>query len=101
MANFQVFDPTTEAKEQALNYVPRPDSLRNLRIGLVENTKYNSDTLLLKIADILDVLGRLGLSADRAYLVMVNGEVVPQERHARWALGDNDELTVLPKPKVG
>jgi sulfur carrier protein ThiS len=48
-----------------------------------------------------DVLGRLGLSADRAYLVMVNGEVVPQERHARWALGDNDELTVLPKPKVG
>ena len=48
-----------------------------------------------------DVLGRLGLSADRAYLVLVNGKVVPQDRHARWALGDGDELTVLPKPKVG
>lgn len=48
-----------------------------------------------------DVLRRLGLSADRAYLVIVNGEVVPQDRHARWALSDDDELTVLPKPKVG
>jgi hypothetical protein len=54
MANFQVFDPTTEVKEQALAYVPRPESLRNLRIGLVENTKYNSDTLLLRIAAILE-----------------------------------------------
>lgn len=48
-----------------------------------------------------DVLGRLGLSADRSYLVLVNGEVVPEERHARWALSNDDELTVLPKPKVG
>ncbi len=54
MANLQVFDPTTEVKEQAIAFVPRPESLRNLRIGLVENTKYNSDTLLLKIADILE-----------------------------------------------
>jgi hypothetical protein len=54
MATFQVFDPTIEAKEQAVVFVPRPDSLRNLRIGLVENTKYNSDKLLLKIAAILE-----------------------------------------------
>ena len=54
MAHFQVFDPTTEAKEQALAFVPRPESLRNLRIGLVENTKYNSDKILLKIAAILE-----------------------------------------------
>jgi len=54
MANLQVFDPTTEAKEQALAFVPRPESLRNVRIGLVENTKYNSDKLLLKIAAILE-----------------------------------------------
>jgi hypothetical protein len=50
----QIFDPTTEAKEQAMAFVPRPTSLRGLRIGLVENTKYNSDTLLLKIAAILE-----------------------------------------------
>ena len=50
----QVFDPTTQASEQAIDFVPRPDSLRNVRIGLVENTKYNSDKLLLRIATILE-----------------------------------------------
>jgi hypothetical protein len=54
MASFQVFDPTTEAKEQAIAFVSRPESLRGLRLGLVENTKYNSDALLLKIAAILE-----------------------------------------------
>jgi hypothetical protein len=33
--------------------VPRPDSLKGKRIGLVENTKFNSDKLLRKIGDIL------------------------------------------------
>jgi hypothetical protein len=50
----QVFDPTTGAKEQPIAFVPRPESLRNVRIGLVENTKYNSDKLLVKIAAILE-----------------------------------------------
>ena len=50
----QVFDPTTEAKEQPIAFVPRPDSLRNLRIGLVENTKHNADVLLQRIAAILE-----------------------------------------------
>ena len=54
MARLQVFDPTTETKEQAIAFVPRPDSLRNLRLGLVENTKFNSDKLLVKIATILE-----------------------------------------------
>ena len=54
MDKFQVFDPTTTPKEQAITFVPRPVSLRNLRIGLVENTKFNSDKLLLKIAAILE-----------------------------------------------
>ncbi len=54
MGKLQVFDPTTEAKEQGIAFVPRPESLRNLRIGLVENTKFNSDRLLLKIAAILE-----------------------------------------------
>jgi len=54
MDKFQVFDPTTTSKEQAITFVPRPVSLRNLRIGLVENTKFNADKLLLKIAAILE-----------------------------------------------
>lgn len=47
------------------------------------------------------VLRRLGLSADRSYLIKVNGRIVPEARHARTALRDKDEVTVLPKPKVG
>ncbi len=54
MGKIRVFDPTTQAKEQAIAFVPRPNSLRNVRIGLVENTKFNSDKLLLKIAGILE-----------------------------------------------
>jgi hypothetical protein len=55
MEKFKIFDPTsTEVKKQPIAFVPRPTSLRNLRIGLVENTKFNSDKLLLKIAAILE-----------------------------------------------
>lgn len=54
MDKLKVFDPTTGAKEEAFPFVPRPESLSNLRIGLVENTKFNSDKLLLKIAAILE-----------------------------------------------
>jgi len=53
MAPFEILDPTVEPRQQPLTYVPRPDSLRGKRIGLVENTKFNSDRLLVKIGDIL------------------------------------------------
>lgn len=49
----RVFDPTTSPKEQALRYAPRPISLQGKKVGLVENTKFNSDKLLLKIGKIL------------------------------------------------
>ena len=53
MGRLEVFDPTTEPREQPITYVARPDSLKGKRIGLVENTKFNSDRLLLKIGKIL------------------------------------------------
>jgi hypothetical protein len=53
MAGFEILDPTVEPRRQPLTYVPRPDSLKGKRIGLVENTKYNSDKLLQKIGEIL------------------------------------------------
>ncbi len=53
MAKLEVFDPTTDPKERPITYVARPDSLRGKRVGLVENTKFNSDKLLLKIGKIL------------------------------------------------
>ncbi|MFQ5897445.1 MAG: hypothetical protein ACE5JN_04275 [Candidatus Methylomirabilia bacterium] len=54
MGTIQVFDPTTEAREQSMVYAPRPDSLSGKRVGLVENTKFNSDVLLLKIGKVLE-----------------------------------------------
>jgi hypothetical protein len=53
MAGFEILDPTVEPRKQALTYVPRPDSLKGKRIGLVENTKFNSDKLLAKVGEIL------------------------------------------------
>ena len=65
MARLEVFDPTTEPREQPITYVARPDSLRGKRIGLVENTKFNSDRLLLKIGKIL--VGEYGAAEARIW----------------------------------
>jgi hypothetical protein len=54
MGTLRVYDPSSRNTEQEIRLAPRPASLRGLRIGLVENTKYNSDTLLLRIATILE-----------------------------------------------
>lgn len=50
----QIYDPTTEVGTRRIQYAPRPKSLKGMRIGLVDNTKHNSDQLLLRIAGILE-----------------------------------------------
>ena len=51
----QIFDPTTEATAaRKIAFAPRPKSLKGLRVGLIDNTKHNSDQLLLRIASILE-----------------------------------------------
>ena len=50
----KIFDPTNPAEEKKTDFVPRPKSLSDLHIGLVDNTKFNSDKLLIKIAAILE-----------------------------------------------
>ena len=49
----ELLDPTVEVKVQPIGYVDRPRSLEGKRVGLIENTKFNSDRLLLKIGEIL------------------------------------------------
>ena len=53
MAPIEILDPTVEPRKQPLTYVPRPDSLKGRRVGLVENTKFNSDRLLHRIGELL------------------------------------------------
>ena len=49
----EILDPTAEAAPQSIAYAPRPASLEGKRVGLIENTKFNSDRLLAKIGDML------------------------------------------------
>jgi hypothetical protein len=50
----EIFDPTLSAEREALDYAPRPKGLQGLKVGLVENTKFNSEKILRKIAERLD-----------------------------------------------
>jgi len=45
----KLFDPTTPPAARALALAPRLRELRGLRVGLVENTKFNSDALLARL----------------------------------------------------
>jgi hypothetical protein len=49
----ELLDPTAEVAAQPIVYVDRPASLAGKRVALIENTKFNSDKLLLKIGEIL------------------------------------------------
>ncbi len=47
-----LFDPTAKpAGPPALRLAPRPPDLRGLRLGLVDNRKFNAKTILEKIAE--------------------------------------------------
>ena len=50
----QIYDPTTEVAQRHMAFAPRPRSLEGLSIGLIDNTKHNSDQLLLRIAALLE-----------------------------------------------
>ncbi len=50
----QIYDPTTEVTGRSISYARRPQSIAGLRIGLVDNTKHNSDAMLLRIAALLE-----------------------------------------------
>jgi hypothetical protein len=55
----KLFDPTSKPLERAVTLAPRPASPQGLRLGLVDNTKFNSDTLLRKLADRLALRHRM------------------------------------------
>jgi hypothetical protein len=47
----EIFDPTVSSFKEKISFAARPQNLGGLKIGLVENTKHNSNVLLLKIAE--------------------------------------------------
>jgi len=57
--SMDLFDPTVSQESEAFDLAPRPASLEGLKVGLVENTKFNSETILRKIAERLDERHRI------------------------------------------
>ncbi len=51
-----LMDPTAGPVAAEVKLAPRPPSLKGLRVGLIENTKFNSKALLLKVAQRLEQL---------------------------------------------
>jgi len=46
-----ILDPTTAPTPSGeIRFVSRPDSLKGLRVGLIENTKKNSEAVLRRVA---------------------------------------------------
>lgn len=63
-------DPTAAPVGRGVKLAPRPLRLDGLRIGLVENTEFNSETLLLRLAERLGrrhgmAVARVDARADR------------------------------------
>jgi hypothetical protein len=58
----KIFDPTAAASTRPLGLAPTPPRLAGVRLALVENTKFNSETLLRKLADRLARKYRITLS---------------------------------------
>jgi hypothetical protein len=44
-------DPTIATAHDRIDYAPRPATLKGLRVGLIENTKKNSEAVLLKVSE--------------------------------------------------
>jgi endonuclease/exonuclease/phosphatase family metal-dependent hydrolase len=47
----KLFDPTSTPRERTITLAPRRSDLHGLRVGLVENTKFNSDVILAKLGE--------------------------------------------------
>ena len=45
----KLFDPTSAPVARSVVLAPRPPKLDGLRVGLVENTKFNSEALLVRL----------------------------------------------------
>jgi hypothetical protein len=45
-----ILDPTIPRPEQRIDYAPRPGDLSGLRIGIIDSTKKNSESVLRKLA---------------------------------------------------
>jgi hypothetical protein len=53
-AMLDILDPTIATARERIDYAPRPQNLRGLRVGLIDNTRKNSEAVLKKLAEKLE-----------------------------------------------
>jgi hypothetical protein len=58
---FHLLDPTIATARERIDYAPRPREFTALRVGLVENTRKNSEAVLRHLASLLGVEHRIKL----------------------------------------
>ena len=46
-----ILDPTIPTAREHIDYAPRPQDLKGLRLGLIDNTRKNSDAVLKALAE--------------------------------------------------
>ena len=46
-----ILDPTIPTAREHIAYVPRPQDLQGLRVGLIDNTRKNSDAVLNALSE--------------------------------------------------
>ena len=49
-----ILDPRIPTERDHIDYAPRPKVLKGLRVGVIENTKKNAETVLRLLADKLE-----------------------------------------------
>jgi hypothetical protein len=57
-----ILDPTIATARERIAYAPRPQSFKGLRIGLIENSKKNSEAVLRALAQKLEVVHGMTLA---------------------------------------
>lgn len=51
-----ILDPTMETTRDRIDYAPRPRTLKQLRVGLIDNTRKNSEAVLRRLAEKLETV---------------------------------------------
>jgi len=57
-----ILDPRIPTERDHIDYAPRPKNLKGLRVGIIENTKKNAETVLRLLAEKLEA--RHGIKMD-------------------------------------
>lgn len=93
MDELTVFDPRGQVDAERVSLAPRAAVLKGLRLGVLDNTKWNANRLLRKTAALLE--GRHGIGAVRYYKKETFSKVADPGLIAHIAANSDVVLTAI------